>query len=116
MALGGRPVLVPVQQLARLLERPGFGKDGCVAKLGQGLLLFCSVRHNRTPYGCSIALSRARCKPCRQLDRLSGWRDQSRGPGGGDRPRRGYTRNSSEERRGGKECVSTCRSRWSPYH
>src|SRR3546814_18828250 len=26
------------------------------------------------------------------------------------RPRR------SEERRVGKECVSTCRSRWSPYH
>src|SRR3546814_16548252 len=22
----------------------------------------------------------------------------------------------SEERRGGKACVSTCRSRWSPYH
>src|SRR3546814_12234198 len=22
----------------------------------------------------------------------------------------------SEERRGGKECVSTCRSRWVPYH
>src|SRR3546814_1968810 len=28
---------------------------------------------------------------------------------GSDRPR-------SEERRVGKECVSTCRSRWSPYH
>src|SRR3546814_18294727 len=27
----------------------------------------------------------------------------------GDAPR-------SEERRVGKECVSTCRSRWSPYH
>src|SRR3546814_10371253 len=27
-----------------------------------------------------------------------------------DRPRR------AEERRVGKECVSTCRSRWSPYH
>src|SRR3546814_4935991 len=26
----------------------------------------------------------------------------------------GQTR--SEERRVGKECVSTCRSRWSPYH
>src|SRR3546814_12039142 len=25
-------------------------------------------------------------------------------------------RNRSEERRGGKECVSPCRSRWSPYH
>src|SRR3546814_15046428 len=27
---------------------------------------------------------------------------------------RGHER--SEERRVGKECVSTCRSRWSPYH
>src|SRR3546814_12979261 len=27
-----------------------------------------------------------------------------------------YKRNRSEERRVGKECVSTCRSRWSPYH
>src|SRR3546814_12818076 len=25
-------------------------------------------------------------------------------------------RHSSEERRVGKACVSTCRSRWSPYH
>src|SRR3546814_20623292 len=30
------------------------------------------------------------------------------------RVRRGAPR--SEERRVGKECVSTCRSRWSPYH
>src|SRR3546814_1333209 len=30
----------------------------------------------------------------------------------------GLTRDGlrSEERRVGKECVSTCRSRWSPYH
>src|SRR3546814_9244058 len=26
------------------------------------------------------------------------------------------TSSRSEERRVGKECVSTCRSRWSPYH
>src|SRR3546814_6822489 len=32
--------------------------------------------------------------------------------GGTSRPRR----ERSEERRVGKECVSTCRSRWSPYH
>src|SRR3546814_8035899 len=31
-----------------------------------------------------------------------------------DVPRRRPAR--SEERRVGKECVSTCRSRWSPYH
>src|SRR3546814_2714868 len=28
----------------------------------------------------------------------------------------GGQRTRSEERRVGKECVSTCRSRWSPYH
>src|SRR3546814_15612786 len=27
-----------------------------------------------------------------------------------------HTTGRSEERRVGKECVSTCRSRWSPYH
>src|SRR3546814_9822467 len=30
--------------------------------------------------------------------------------------RYGHHRRRSEERRVGKECVSTCRSRWSPYH
>src|SRR3546814_6992488 len=28
----------------------------------------------------------------------------------------GFYQVRSEERRVGKECVSTCRSRWSPYH
>src|SRR3546814_6390217 len=28
----------------------------------------------------------------------------------------GATERRSDERRVGKECVSTCRSRWSPYH
>src|SRR3546814_17182676 len=32
------------------------------------------------------------------------------------RPRSTPTTSRSEERRVGKECVSTCRSRWSPYH
>src|SRR3546814_8659619 len=64
---------------------------------------------------CALPISRA--GPCRQeiqelrvvsvamRDRLL----EDRGIGGhaGDR---------SEERRVGKECVSTCRSRWSPYH
>src|SRR3546814_12589346 len=31
-------------------------------------------------------------------------------------PIRVSLRGRSEERRVGKECVSTCRSRWSPYH
>src|SRR3546814_11791611 len=40
--------------------------------------------------------------------------------GGGIRNREAVERwfdlGGSEERRVGKECVSTCRSRWSPYH
>src|SRR3546814_1613446 len=32
------------------------------------------------------------------------------------RQRRADESERSEERRVGKECVSTCRSRWSPYH
>src|SRR3546814_7794262 len=31
-------------------------------------------------------------------------------------PRGSAAMGRSEERRVGKECVSTCRSRWSPYH
>src|SRR3546814_16787479 len=31
-------------------------------------------------------------------------------------PPRTISSERSEERRVGKECVSTCRSRWSPYH
>ena len=31
-------------------------------------------------------------------------------------PRKSFEMIRSEERRVGKECVSTCRSRWSPYH
>src|SRR3546814_19689743 len=32
------------------------------------------------------------------------------------RPQRSIFGQRSEARRVGKECVSTCRSRWSPYH
>src|SRR3546814_1798766 len=40
--------------------------------------------------------------------------DGRRGRGGP--PDRTQSQRRSEERRVGKECVSTCRSRWSPYH
>src|SRR3546814_8212944 len=58
----------------------------------------------------------ARCAPSRP--RGEGLREGApaggQGPGPlGAVPRRGAR---SEERRVGKECVSTCRSRWSPYH
>src|SRR3546814_15581746 len=46
--------------------------------------------------------------------------DREQGFGGGQVGHGSLSRclapNRSEERRGGKELVSTCRSRWSPYH
>src|SRR3546814_17140679 len=44
--------------------------------------------------------------------------EEDAGGGGeaGDRIRQPRAGVRSEERRVGKECVSTCRSRWSPYH
>src|SRR3546814_11642664 len=46
---------------------------------------------------CELALKAFRLVGCRQWGRVD-------------------VMQSSEERRVGKECVSTCRSRWSPYH
>src|SRR3546814_6385623 len=59
---------------------------------------------------CALPISGAdqSAVPERRTDRhRPGRRDGQGAPAG---------RQRSEERRGGKECVSTCRSRWSPYH
>src|SRR3546814_15609457 len=45
----------------------------------------------------------------------SPWMDPCCGGGRQDRTEPSRTLRS-EERRVGKECVSTCRSRWAPYH
>ena len=42
--------------------------------------------------------------PANLVDEANEWRDKM------------LEKVRSEERRVGKECVSTCRSRWSPYH
>src|SRR3546814_4219976 len=76
---------------------------------------------------CALPIFR---RPC--ASPVTGWRKDGERhllttPGGTVRARQvviatnGYTNDTlhparSEERRVGKECVSTCRSRWSPYH
>src|SRR3546814_4907509 len=59
--------------------------------------------HRRSAHGRVLELP--------QLGRSRGGTGPS--PSGRDDCRSG---SRSEERRVGKECVSTCRSRWSPYH
>src|SRR3546814_11816684 len=59
-----------------------------LAELGR-----CDDRKRQGMFGCPFDAS---CQPKNIILRKAGHR--------------------SEERRVGKECVSTCRSRWSPYH
>src|SRR3546814_2257442 len=47
---------------------------------------------------------------------LEGFARSRRVKGGASLPMNEIASPRSEERRVGKECVSTCRSRWSPYH
>src|SRR3546814_3886543 len=53
--------------------------------------------------------------PVRFAERGGDQHDRS-GDARGAGDRFGGHHQRSEERRVGKECVSTCRSRWSPYH
>src|SRR3546814_5001963 len=55
---------------------------------------------------CALPIYGSRPVRVRRSVAMRHWCGASAGP----RTRR------SEERRVGKECVSTCRSRWSPYH
>src|SRR3546814_1353547 len=66
---------------------------------------------------CSSDLQPASKKRRRRNARNLAPKRRCPGRGGpGHRCRAVKGTNRSEERRVGKECVSTCRSRWSPYH
>src|SRR3546814_10521490 len=62
---------------------------------------------------CSSDLRFAWCRPVEPSEHPTSQLGASVVPSGERRPHRPHR---SEERRVGKECVSTCRSRWSPYH
>src|SRR3546814_7828980 len=68
---------------------------------------------------CSSDLGAGGGCRCRWSGSIWRWRPFSTrclAPGGGSRRNSRRNCRRSEERRVGKECVSTCRSRWSPYH
>src|SRR3546814_14423539 len=67
------------------------------------------MRHIYAAYNSTTV----RTVPCNTIGMTErGYPELTRRPAG-VRP---TTNPRSEERRVGKECVSTCRSRWSPYH
>src|SRR3546814_9234826 len=70
----------------------------------------CPLRHRRGLEGrLDVVAVRRPAPPGGQAGELQPGRQRPDGGIGGVEGR-------SEERRVGKECVSTCRSRWSPYH
>src|SRR3546814_12004663 len=79
------------QKTAYEMRISDWSSDGCSSDLGQGRT--GGRRRSEDPDGPRLSRGRGN----RRLDHFH-------------RPQR------SEERRVGKGCVSTCRSRWSPYH
>src|SRR3546814_6537539 len=64
----------------------------------------CALPICARPVSALVPFAACTARPCGDQGRAAA---QSRGQA---------SRARSEERRVGKECVSTCRSRWSPYH
>src|SRR3546814_15375309 len=87
---------IAFDQLARFLERPGLGRLRGLAQRRMKV----QVGHP-APIAASGAKSKGKIVPPRSNIVT------------GKFTMKAYR---SEERRVGKECVSTCRSRWSPYH
>src|SRR3546814_10545244 len=67
---------------------------------------------------CALPICHSDIAPTRKQDpgELFPWEELARRRLALPRPTKKLTYPRSEERRVGKECVSTCRSRWSPYH
>src|SRR3546814_2766767 len=86
--------------------------------LGRAFIVFFFFSSRRRHTRCALVTGVQTCalpiyNPRRADDRGMGEVEDPLCPDALDRER---LQGRSEERRVGKECVSTCRSRWSPYH
>src|SRR3546814_15619473 len=97
------------QKTAYEMRISDWSSDVCSSDLLASSLALAGCAANRQPTQTADALQihlraeRDNYLAQTQSDPLGAYLAQSRNP-------------RSEERRVGKECVSTCRSRWSPYH
>src|SRR3546814_20616368 len=85
-----------------------FGQDAVVGTLGPE-----GVENIVIGYLVAGDTERAPVQEARLPDRQQDFAGRSCQLGG--ELRIGHAKSRSDERRVGKECVSTCRSRWSPY-
>src|SRR3546814_19496614 len=108
-------------------KKEGSVNEGPYVLKHQGLyyLIYSGNGYTSQEYGIGFAVADGPAGPWRKYagNPILQSPDTLRGVGHGaffrdgeDRLNYVYHAHRSEERREGKECVSTCRSRWSPYH
>src|SRR3546814_4168386 len=92
------------QKTAYEMRISDWSSDVCSSDLLAGVLSFQEISHHCFQAFCVTKDAHCRvpfaCQQHKETSQLG---------------RSGFTKRS-EERRVGEECVSTCRSRWSPYH
>src|SRR3546814_14596577 len=100
-----------------------WSSDVCSSDLSDLELLMWRVlaEMNRRPPGLPFSLEKRRATRCVTRQKSSCYVESRERDGSAARVKpheNGFDTfdSRSEERRVGKECVSTCRSRWSPYH
>src|SRR3546814_4069553 len=99
------------QKTAYEMRISDWSSDVCSSDLDGGTTLAC-----RRKKGTSGTLLGADDVPIDEAPLAAVLRGQTRDTFGLSFSLDQETLRRSEERRVGKECVSTCRSRWSPYH
>src|SRR3546814_10469137 len=113
-------VVIGLCQLGPAIGHRGGHVVGCVFFFGKQKTAYEMRISDWSSDVCSSDLSAERGSPTMTVTAESPWNPSqsapkssfSRSPSSTERSAEGR----SEERRVGKECVSTCRSRWSPYH
>src|SRR3546814_21032743 len=110
-------VLFFKQKTAYELRISDWSSDVCSSDLVEVEVMHGEIQHRGRAAANADYFEAASNQPfhqrgleCRRAEAAVVSDRDSRPPG----DRAGFCR--SEERRVGKECVSTCRSRWSPYH
>src|SRR3546814_16461857 len=103
------------QKTAYEMRISDWSSDVCSSDLRRPLLTAASREKSAShPYALVESAGSAACRPAPPV---ASFRMMNAPPGTGrKKDAEGRAVMRSEERRVGKECVSTCRSRWSPYH
>src|SRR3546814_17485534 len=84
-----------LERQIELLATPEEVSESGIDRIGSASRIFSRYYRSETSTGTEVTQLLGEARP-EWFQPLAKWR--------------------SEERRVGKECVSTCRSRWSPYH